>query len=67
VGGLVGGVLGVAHSLRDALTVVAVAEHLGKQLGAHHQVRGRITEQVVEGRVDGPELQTHGELRMRGA
>ncbi len=60
VGGLVGGVLGVAHPLRDGLAVVTVAQHLGEQLGAVDQVAGGRGQQVVERRVRGTEAQRHG-------
>jgi hypothetical protein len=55
-------VLGVTHLLGDALTVVAVAEHLGEQDRAVDQMTGGHGEQIVKRRVDWAEAQSHGEL-----
>ena len=55
-------VLGLTHPLGDRLTVRRFAEHLGQQRSAVDQLRSRVSEEAVEGGVDGLELQRHGEL-----
>jgi len=55
-------VLGVAHSLRDAFTVITVTEHLRKECRTRQQVSRRLGEHVVERRVGGAKARCHGEL-----
>ena len=55
-------VLGVPHSLRDALTVVALTQHLGQQTGSVDEVSGLLGEEVVKRLVYGAKAQPHGEL-----
>ena len=66
VGGLVRGVLGLAHPLGDLGLGAAGRQHLAEELGADDEVVGRLGEEVVERAVDRAELQTHGELRTGG-